>query len=388
MELSTASRLADVRADAWNALNRDDYPFLCHGFLSALEDHGAVTARTGWQPHHLLVYDGDILVAAAPAYLKAHSWGEFVFDFAWADAYERYGGSYYPKLVSTIPLTPATGPRILTSDASRRTDAIEVLANGAIELANQYGLSSAHWLFPDPDDAAGLAEAGYSIRHGCQFHWFNPGYRDFDDFLDQLTSKKRKNIRRERRQIEQAGIRMRIVHGDEAEPGLWDAMHRFYRTTFERHGNLPFISRDAFAAIGHALAWRVVLIVAERDGTPIGGAICLRDRQRLYGRYWGCDVDIDGLHFEACYYQGIEYSIRHGLGCFEPGAQGEHKVARGFVPTITRSAHLFPDHGFQHAIDDFLARERRAVYEYAQRLTMEGPYRAGHEPAVADGRDL
>ncbi len=387
MELTTASRLSDIPADAWDALNPDEYPFLRHGFLDALERHGAVTARTGWQPHHLLLHDDDTLVAAVPAYLKSHSWGEFVFDFAWADAYERYGGAYYPKLVGAIPLTPATGPRVLARPTTDRGDAVDRLASGARQRASENGLSSAHWLFPNPDDAAALAAAGYSIRHGCQFHWFNPGYQDFDDFLARLTAKKRKNIRRERRNVAQAGIRFRIVHGDEAEPALWDAMHRFYRTTFELHGNLPLISRDCFAAMGEALAWRMVLIVAERDGTPIAGAICFRDRQRLYGRYWGCDTEIDGLHFEACYYQGIEYCIHHGLQCFEPGAQGEHKIARGFVPTITRSAHYFPDAGFQRAVSDFLARERRAVYEYAQRLTMEGPYRTEHEPAVVDGRE-
>jgi len=383
MEFAIIERLADIPAAQWDRLNRANYPFLRHGFLAALESHGAVAPQTGWQPHHLALYDGHTLVAAAPAYLKGHSWGEFVFDFAWADAYERHGGAYYPKLVVAIPFTPATGPRILHDPALTRHEAMASLAREARGATERMGLSSAHWLFPTADDAGHLSEAGYSIRHGCQFHWYNRGYRDFEDFLSTLTSKKRKNIRRERRRIHEAGLALRIVHGDEAEPALWDALYRFYRTTFELHGNPPLISRDCFAAMGEALSWRMVLVVAEDARGPVAGAICFRDDATLYGRYWGCDTEIDGLHFEACYYQGIEYCIRNGLERFEPGAQGEHKVARGFIPTITRSAHHFRDGGFQAAVDDFIQRERRAVYEYAEALTMEGPYRTELAPSVA-----
>lgn len=383
MELRATESIRDLAAEDWDNLNATGCPFLTHAFLAALEAHGAVTPRTGWQPHHLTLYDNGRLVAAAPAYLKAHSWGEFVFDFAWADAYERHGGDYYPKLVIAVPFTPATGPRILHHPDLPRAQAARALADAAGELTRRYALSSAHWLYPEPGDAQHLADAGYSIRHGCQFHWFNAGYRDFEDFLGVLSSKKRKNIRRERRRIEEAGIRLRVLHGDEAEAPVWDALHRFYRTTFELHGNLPLISRDCFAAMGQALGQRMVLIVAELEGSVIAGAICFRDGQALYGRYWGCDIEYDGLHFETCYYQGIDYCIRHGLERFEPGAQGEHKVARGFIPTLTRSAHYFPDTGFARAVDDFIARERRAVYEYAQSLTMEGPYREGQRPAVA-----
>lgn len=383
MEIETIDQLSGVAAGDWDALNPADYPFLSHAFLAQLEHHAAVSQRTGWQPCHLTVRDGSDLVAAAPAYLKGHSWGEFVFDFAWADAYERHIGAYYPKLVAAIPFTPATGPRVLSDGRVTPRHAAETLGNAAREIIDNRGLSSAHWLFLRPEDAQHLADTGYSIRHGCQFHWFNGGYRDFDDFLAVLTSKKRKNIRRERRQIADAGIRFRIVHGDEAEPALWDALYRFYRTTFELHGNIPLISRDCFAAIGRALGWQMVLIIAERDSVPMAGAICFRDHDSLYGRYWGCDTDVDGLHFETCYYQGIEYCIEHGLERFEPGAQGEHKVARGFVPTITRSAHFLPEPGFRRAVDDFIDRERQAVYEYARSLTMEGPYRDGHEAVIA-----
>lgn len=387
MELRSIERIEDIPAADWDALNTTGYPFLQHGFLAALEEHGAVSARTGWQPHHLTVYDDDQLLAVAPGYLKGHSWGEFVFDFAWADAYERAGGAYYPKLVIAVPFTPATGPRVLHGASLSHAQAGDALARGARDLVEHYGLSSIHWLFPWRDDVYPLADAGYSIRHGCQFHWFNAGYRDFEDFLDTLSSKKRKNIRRERRRVHEAGIGFRVVHGHEAESALWDALHRFYRTTFELHGNPPLISRDCLAAIGQALGNRMVLIVAEQAETPIAGAICFRDDDALYGRYWGCDAEYDSLHFETCYYQGIAYCIERGLSRFEPGAQGEHKVARGFIPTITRSAHDFTDSRLRHAVDDFIAREREAVYEYAESLTMESPYRQGHllDVACRDG---
>jgi predicted N-acyltransferase len=383
MELHALSSIQDIPTEDWDQLNVTGYPFLQHAFLASLETHGAATSGTGWQPSHLTLYDGERLVAAAPAYLKAHSWGEFVFDFAWADAYERHGGRYYPKLVVAVPFTPATGPRLLCHSELPRAQAATALADGARQVVARYGLSSSHWLYPDPDDARHLANAGYSIRHGCQFHWYNPGYPDFEAFLATLSSRKRKNIRRERRRITDAGLRLRVLHGDEADAGLWDALHRFYRTTFELHGNLPLVSRDCFAAMGQSLGWRMVLVVAERDGEPIAGAICFRDSEALYGRYWGCDTEYDGLHFETCYYQGIEYCIRHGLSRFEPGAQGEHKVARGFIPTLTRSAHDFPDRNFAQAVGDFIERERQAVHEYAESLTMEGPYREGQRPAVA-----
>jgi predicted N-acyltransferase len=315
-------------------------------------------------------------VAAAPAYLKTHSWGEFVFDFSWADAYARHGRSYYPKLVIAVPWTPATGPRMLTDpegdpDRLRRT-----LAEAVRQFIERARLSSAHWLFPREADVASLSAAGYAIRHGCQYHWSNPGYRDFEDFLDALTSKKRKNIRRERRRVVEQGIGLRIIHGDEADDSIWSALHRFYENTFEQRGNVPVLSRECFRALGRRLGRRMVLVVAEQRGVPLAGAICFRDRERLYGRYWGCDREIDGLHFETCYYQGIEYCIGEGLKVFEPGAQGEHKVARGFLPTITRSAHYLRDPRFREAIDDFLERERQVIDAHARQLTMEGPYRA------------
>lgn len=376
MELRAIRRIDDIPATVWNGLEGTDNPFLDHAFLSALERHGAVSRETGWVAHHLGLFDGDRLVAAAPAYLKTHSWGEFVFDFAWADAYARYGEAYYPKLVIAVPFTPATGPRILFAPDGDHETLAAALTNGARTMVERAGISSVHWLFPRAADRDRLAAAGYSLRHGCQYHWRNDNYADFEDFLGRLTAKKRKNIRRERRRVHQAGVRIRTVHGDEADTALWSAIHRFYRRTFHEHGNLPLLSRAFFEDVGARLGRRVVLFIAERDGTPIAGALCFRDARWLYGRYWGCDETVEDLHFEACYYQGIDYCIRKGLTGFEPGAQGEHKVPRGFLPTITYSAHHLVDPRFREAVDDYLERERAAVNDYARALTLEGPYRA------------
>ncbi|MDZ7809787.1 MAG: GNAT family N-acetyltransferase [Arhodomonas sp.] len=310
-----------------------------------------------------------------PAYLKDHSSGEFVFDFAWADAHARHGLDYYPKLVVAIPWTPATGPRVLTRpgvDASRLE---RLLLEAAREHADATGLSSVHWLFLPEAATAGGAEAGYLHRLGCQFHWHNRSYPDFAAFLADLTAKKRKNIRRERRLVEQAGIRLRVLHGDEADAALCADLHRFYRNTFRERGNVPVLSRECFRALGERLRRRMVLFVAERGDRPVAGAICFRDAGTLYGRYWGGDEAIDCLHFETCYYQGIEYCIREGLQRFEPGAQGEHKVPRGFLPVLTHSLHHLREPAFHRAVADFLARERPAVKAYAEELTMAGPYR-------------
>ncbi len=376
MELHVVTSLDNIPAASWNRLTGSDCPFLSHEFLWTLEQHGAVSEATGWIPHHLALFDADRLVTAAPAYLKTHSWGEFVFDFAWAEAYARHGEAYYPKLVMAVPWSPATGPRILTDPAGSADDLRRIMAAGARQLAERAGLSSAHWLFAREADVACLRAAGYDVRHGCLYHWVNAGYRDFDDFLDALTSKKRKNIRRERPRVAENDIEVRTLHGDEADSSHWSALHRFYQSTFELRGNIPVLSRKCLEDLGKRLGRRMVLVVAEQAGEPVAGAICFRDRERLYGRYWGCDRDIDGLHFETCYYQGIEYCIREGLSVFEPGAQGEHKVARGFLPTITRSAHHLIDPRFREAVGGFLARERQAVDAHARALTMEGPYRA------------
>lgn len=375
MQLQAIPAIRDIAPARWNALTGTDHPFVRHEFLAALERHGVISADNGWVAHHLILTEGDELLAAAPAYLKGNSWGEFVFDYGWAQAYARNGLDYYPKLVIAAPYSPVNGPRMLLHPDYPADGLRRALADGAREMTESMGLSSVHWLFVSPPDLEALGQAGYSRRDGCQYHWRNAGYADFDDFLAGFSSKKRKNIRQERRRVANQGISLRTLHGQEIDANLWRILHQFYEQTFHLHGNIPVISASCFAELGEKLTDRVVVFLAELEGNPIAAAICLRSSDTLYGRYWGAVADFDGLHFEACYYQGIEYCIEHGIDRFEPGAQGEHKVARGFLPTLTYSAHHLTDPQFQAAVDDFLARERPAVQAYARDLTAEGPYR-------------
>ncbi|QGM21970.1 GNAT family N-acetyltransferase [Spiribacter sp. 2438] len=375
MELQAIPAIGDISAAQWNALAGTDNPFLRHEFLSALETHGAVSRENGWAPHHLLLWQDGELMGAAPAYLKGNSRGEFVFDFAWAHAYERNGLAYYPKLIIAVPYSPINGPRMLLAPGYPAEGLRQALADGARQMVEEMELSSVHWLFADAKEIEALQDCDYSLRLGCQYHWYNAGYADFDDFLAGMSSKKRKNIRRERRRVSDQGLHLRTLHGDEIEPDLWDALHGFYAKTFYEHGNLPVISRDCFAELGKQMTDRMVVFVAEDAGRPVAAAICFRSSDTLFGRYWGSERDYDGLHFEACYYQGIEYCIRHGLTRFEPGAQGEHKVPRGFLPTLTRSAHHLTDARFRAAVDDFLDRERPAVHAFAADLMRDAPFR-------------
>jgi predicted N-acyltransferase len=368
MELHLLQRIEDVDAAAWDRLNPRGYPFLAHGFLAALERHGAVAPETGWHPHHLALFDGATLVAAAPAYLKTHSWGEFVFDFAWAEAYARNGLDYYPKLVAAVPFTPATGPRLLLDPARDPEPLADALARGAQAVVDRAGLSSAHWLFPHPADAEYLRAAGYSIRHGCQYHWYNRGYADFEAFLGALSAKKRKNIRRERRQVSEQGIGFRWIPGTQARDHDWLTMYQFYQDTFDRHGNPSFLEADFFPGLGNSLGDAVLLVLAYQGDNeePVAGALFLKGADTLFGRYWGTRRDIPGLHFETCYYQGIDFCIEHGLASFEPGAQGEHKLLRGFSPVTTRSCHWVRDPVFREAVGRALATERHQVSLYRE----------------------
>jgi len=375
MELQAIPAIDDISAAQWNALAGTDNPFLRHEFLSALETHGAVSRENGWAPHHLLLWQDNHLLGAAPAYLKGNSRGEFVFDFAWAHAYERNGLTYYPKLIVAVPYSPINGPRMLLAPGYPAEGLRQALADGARQMVEEMALSSVHWLFAQATEIEALQDRDYSLRLGCQYHWYNVGYADFDDFLAGMSSKKRKNIRRERRRVSDQGLHLRTLHGNEIEPDLWDALHGFYAKTFYEHGNLPVISRDCFAELGEQMTDRMVVFVAEDAGRPVAAAICFRSSDTLFGRYWGSERDYDGLHFEACYYQGIEYCIRHGLTRFEPGAQGEHKVPRGFLPTLTRSAHHLTDARFRAAVDDFLDRERPAVHAFAADLMRDAPFR-------------
>lgn len=377
----TASRarflesIAEVDAAGWNAL-AGGQPFLRHEFLRALEESGCTTARTGWMPRHLVLEDaGGRLAGALPLYLKAHSRGEFVFDFAWASAYAQSGLKYYPKLLSAVPFTPVTGPRILThptADAAAAT-----LIRLACEYARSERLSSWHVLFPRERDLHLLTGAGLIQRRDCQFHWFNRGYRSFDDFLASFTAEKRKKAKRERRRVAEAGIEFDTRHGGEMSDALWRTVYGFYADTFHRHGHEPYLNLDFFKRVSARMPGEIMLKIARLGAVPIAAAIFFVGERSLYGRYWGAGGEYHSLHFETCYYQGIEYCIEHGLESFEPGTQGEHKVPRGFVPTMTASTHFIADPRFAAAIRDYAAREARGVEGYAAAVNEHVPY---HRP--------
>jgi predicted N-acyltransferase len=368
--------LEDIDAPAWNALLPDDNPFVDHAFLAGLERHGCVRPAHGWQPYHLGLYEGDRLVAAAPLYLKGNSHGEFVFDWSWAGAYERHGLAYYPKLLCAVPYSPVTGPRLLAGRGSNAAALRAMLIETMRSESRRLGLSSAHLNFASAEDADAFEDADWLPRFDWQFHWRNEGWRDFDDFLDALTHKKRKNIRQERARAARAGVSCEIRHGDELSEAEWRALHGFYLATFDDKGNFPALTLDFFRHLGRAMPRRVLAVLCRRGGRLIAGALLLRSATTLYGRYWGSSEHVEALHFEACYYQGIEYCLREGLVCFEPGAQGEHKLARGFLPTKTRSFHWIADPRFRAVIADALTRERRAMLEYGEELLEHSPYRS------------
>ncbi len=377
MDVKVIGSIDEVDADHWNALAGHDNPFVRHEFLAALERNGCVGERFGWYPQHLLAVDGERIVGAVPLYLKDNSYGEFVFDWSWADAYQRSGLDYYPKAVVSVPYTPATGPRLLVADTANANEIADTLIGAALMHAQQLKLSSLHWLFTDEYDTQRLARHGLMLRLGCQFHWSNPGYRDFDEFLSTLTAQKRKKIKRERRCVVEQDIELEVLHGDAISDEQWLAYHRFYTDTFDKRGGLATLSLDFFREIGRTMSDNVVLVFARHADRPVAAAFNVRGETTLYGRHWGCDADFHSLHFEACYYQGLEYCIANGLQRFEPGAQGEHKITRGFMPTATWSAHWIANEAFGAAIGQFVEREQRAVREYMQTLSEHSPYRRG-----------
>ncbi|MBS0557037.1 MAG: N-acetyltransferase [Proteobacteria bacterium] len=362
--------LSEIDAAHWNALLPDDNPFIDHAFLSGLERHACLDAAHGWTPHHLGLYESDALVAAAPLYLKTNSHGEYVFDWSWASAYARNGLDYYPKLLCAVPYSPVTGPRLL-GDPALRSIAIDAIRHECERL----GLSSAHVNFCTEADAGTLREhRDWLPRFDWQFHWTHRGWRDFRDFLDSLKPKKRKNIRQERAHVTRAGVHCEIRHAGEIDGQTWRCIHALYAATFDEKGNFAALTLDFFRHFGQAMPNRVLAVLAWRGDEIIAAALLLRSRDTLYGRYWGCREAVPGLHFEACYYQGIEYCLRHGLRRFEPGAQGEHKLARGFLPELTRSFHYVADPGFRAAIGDALAREAIALNAYRDELLAHSPY--------------
>jgi uncharacterized protein len=353
-------------------------PFVTYAFLSALEDSGCVGPGTGWSPAHILVEDADErLMATAPCYLKTHSMGEYVFDHAWADAYTRAGGRYYPKLQLSIPFTPVTGPRLLVRPDADAEYAQGALVAGLRALRQQTGASSIHATFLPKAQFEALTEQGFLGRIDQQFHWFNEGYASFDGFLDSLASRKRKAIRRERREALEPGITVERLTGSAITEAHWDAFHAFYEDTGARKWGRPYLNRRFFSLIGERMADRVLLVMARREGRYIAGAINFIGRETLYGRNWGCIEDHPFLHFELCYYQAIEYAIEVGLKRVEAGAQGEHKLARGYRPVTTYSAHDIADPGLRRAISDYLMRERGYVEAVGEELEEALPFRRG-----------
>lgn len=359
------SSLDQIPASDWNAVTGTDYPFLRHEFLYGLEQSGCTSAETGWQPCHLLLRDAAGILAVLPLYLKSHSYGEYVFDWSWADAWQRSGLDYYPKLVSAIPFTPATGPRLCMRPGAD-TDLAWEAALGAIrQFALKQSISSWHLLFPEEAVASRLLQAGLHRRTATQFHWHNNNYKSFDDFLAGFTSRKRKNLRRERSRVAEQGLTLKTLCGEEISPGHWQQFHRFYQQTYaKRSGHGGYLTREFFTQTAPLLGEQVVMVLAYLEDRAIAGALYFRSGDTLYGRYWGCEREYDCLHFEACYYQGIEYCIAHGLRRFDPGAQGEHKIQRGFRPVPTWSSHWIADPRLSAAVGDFTRSEERHSEEY------------------------
>lgn len=362
-----AAGIAEVDSRQWDALAGGD-PFLSHAFLAALEDSGSVGPGSGWSPAPILIEQDDRIVATAPAYLKSHSQGEYVFDHGWAEAWQQAGGHYYPKLQVAVPFTPVPGPRLLGARPQQLLGALE-------SVAIQNRLSSAHITFIDEAGATECARRGWLIRHGIQYHWANRGYGSFDDFLGALASRKRKAIRKERATA-LSGLEVQELRGDEIGPSEWEAMWAFYQDTGARKWGQPYLSRRFFDLIAERMGDQLLLFLARRDGVPIAGALNVIGPDTLYGRYWGASEEVPFLHFELCYYQAIDWAIANSLGSVEAGAQGEHKLARGYEPVITRSAHFIPNESFRSAVSDFVNREREAVDHEVEWLRSGLPYRS------------
>jgi uncharacterized protein len=374
--VETVDSLADVDAASWNHLVPDQHPFLRHEFLAGLERHGCVSEAIGWIPRHFLLYDGNSqLLAAAPAYIKTNSFGEFVFDHSWAAAYERAGLNYYPKLVLAIPFSPVSGKRLLLKEGTNPELLAQHLIPAILGFAREAELSGIHALFLNPEDRQLLEQAGFLLRMDYQYHWRNRGYTDFEHYLSFFRSHKRKNVRQERRRVQDQGVHFRRLYGHELSAEQLDAVYRFYRSTFAKKGNYPALTRAFFQEISTTLGKAMVVMLAEQHGKPIAASVDFQSKNTLYGRYWGCDQELDALHFEACFYQGIEFCIEQQLQSFEPGAQGEHKITRGFLPTETWSAHWLRDTRFQAAIADYLQREREAMRQYRRELDQLSPFR-------------
>jgi hypothetical protein len=376
LAFALAGGMADIAAAEWDACAGTTNPFVAHGFLAALEDSGSTGPRTGWLPRHALLRDGaGQLVACAPMYAKANSYGEYVFDHAWANALIRAGGSYYPKLQVAVPFSPVPGPRLLVRHGLDPSPLRRAMATALAECAGALECSSTHVTFCTAEEQEDCVAAGWLARHGVQFHWLNEGYRDFADFLDALSSRKRKAIRKERERARD-GLEVRALVGAEITAAHWQKFHGFYLSTVDKRWGQAYLGEKFWPAMAAAMGDAVVLMLAERDGQPVAAALNLRGADALYGRNWGCAIDQPYLHFELCYYMAIEFAITHGIARVEAGAQGEHKIARGYLPAKTHSAHFIGHPGLRRAVADFLSRETPAIEAEMAELATLSPYRA------------
>ncbi len=380
LTLTLHPSIADIPAAEWDAcagtLGGRGNPFVSHAFLGALEESGSASNRTGWLPQHAALRDGERIVAVAPMYAKSHSYGEYVFDHGWASAFERGGGDYYPKLQVAVPFSPVPGPRLL----ARAGIAPEALGHALIQACQELNLSSVHATFCTQPEWEALGRAGWLQRLGKQFHWENAGYADFDGFLAALSSRKRKSIRRERRDANAAGLQFLTLRGAEIEKRHWDAFYRFYTSTVDRKWGSAYLTKSFFPLLSERLGDQVVLMMAEHEGRAVAGALNLVGDEALYGRNWGCRGDWPFLHFELCYYRAIDFAIAHGLRRVEAGAQGEHKIQRGYLPSPTYSAHWIAHSGLRRAVAGFLDQERQAVEEEMAGLSEFSPYKRAGEP--------
>ena len=372
----TAASLEHIPAAHWDALERDGDPFTSYAYLYALESTGQIGPNTRWQPHYILAFDSaQRLIGALPLYLKHDSWGEFVFDFAWANAYEQAGGLYYPKLVTAVPYTPVGGRRLLIASDVDQALVGHALIDGAMKQLETTGASSWHVQFCAEREREVLVAAGLHARADCQFHWFNNGYRDFDHYLESFRSSRRKKTRRERRRMLEQGITFTTRHGSELDASDWSEFYGFYASSFLVRGREPYFSADLFPALAVGLGDQIMIKTAYRDERAVAAALFFKNQRRLYGRYWGCSEFVDALHFETCYYQGIDYCIEHGLEQFDPGTQGEHKIARGFGAHASYSVHVFKDERFDQAVADYLRREATGVKAYMGAVDEHLPFR-------------
>jgi predicted N-acyltransferase len=381
MELTAEflTSLDQVTAADWNAIAGEDYPFLRHEFLYGLEKTGCTTAESGWQPCHLGLHDTQGLLGVLPLYLKSHSYGEYVFDWSWADAWQRSGLEYYPKLVSAIPFTPATGPRLCTREGTRPEDIWPAALRALQQFATRQDISSWHLLFPEQKVSQQLLDLGSHRRTATQFHWFNDNYRSFDDFLSTFTSRKRKSLKRERTRVAEQELQLRTLTGREITSRDWEQFYLFYQLTYaKRSGHRGYLTREFFLETAPSLGEQVVMVVAHHGAQAVAAALYFRSQDTLYGRYWGCQREFDCLHFEACYYRGIEYCIERGLRRFDPGAQGEHKIQRGFRPVPTWSNHWIADPNLSAAVGDFTRREESHSEQYQNQAAQLLPFRVGN----------